>query len=530
MRSYRLVFTLVVTIAAVVASALVICAQPASATPVSAVGPLHAQGSQLVDQYGRTILLHGVNNVDKGDHRGPLIVPGNGYTLTDAMAGTLAHHGINSVRLGVLFSGLMPTKGHIDTDYLDRIAAQVDMLASHGIRTLLDNHQDGLGSPWGGNGFPAWAIRARPAAGEWNPGFPLNSAVMPSLNAGWDEVWNNTYDTQDYLAQSLAALANRVKGHAGVQGIELINEPWPGSAYLTCFPIGCAAFDRKYQATLTKWTNAIRAKFPSVPVYWEPNVTWNETIPTYLGFSRPIPPSVVFSPHDYCIPSQLAIYMGLPSALAGACPLQQNKAWGNIDAMTARTHIPTVVTEFGDNDASVLSNTTDAADRRFTSWQYWPPFANTYPFESGAVADAVVRTYPQATAGTPQRMKYDTANGDFAYRYAPRPAARPTEIYVSDIKYPNGYTVNVIGGIVTSAPKARIVTIHASGSAPVTVKINRPRSAGITLPDGNDDGSLGSSDSSGDGSLGAMSSSSGSESGSSSGSTALGSVAGVLGS
>ncbi|WP_018179384.1 endoglycoceramidase I [Jongsikchunia kroppenstedtii] len=508
MRSHLLVVTLVVTIAAVVASVLLISTQPASAAPTGGVVRIHTQGDKIYDQYGRVLLLHGVNSVDKSD--GPLIVPGNGYTITAPMAATLARHGINNIRLGVSFQGLMPTRGQLDHAYLDRIAAQVEILASHGIRTLLDNHQDGLGSPWGGNGFPAWSIHARPAPGESNPGFPMNY-LMPSMSAGWSEVWNNTYGVLDYLGQALGALTARVQGHPGVMGIELLNEPWPGTGFLTCYPFGCPGFDAKYQRALTTLTNAVRAKDPSMTVFWEPNVTWNQLMPSNLGRSAPIPPNVVFAPHDYCIPSQLAIYLGLPQELRTACPLQHGVTWGNVNSLTARTHIPTVIGEFGDNDASILDNTLDPADKHFTGWEYWPPAANTYPLDSGPVADKLVRTYPQATAGMPQRMQYDSGNGDFAYRYSPGPAARPTEIYVSDIKYPTGYIVNVVGGGVTSAPNARIVTIAASGGGPVTVKINRPGSAGITLPSGNDGGSVGAS-------------------GSSTGSAALGGVVGLFGS
>lgn len=515
MRSFRLVFSLIVTIAAVVASVLIIGAQPASAAPTGGVGRLHTQGDRIYDQYGRVVLLHGVNNVDKGDHGGPMIVPGNGYTITDAMAADLAHHGINNVRLGVSFQGLMPTRGHIDTAYLDRIAAEVDMLASHGIRTLLDNHQDGLGSPWGGNGFPAWVIHARPLPGEPNPGFPMNY-LMPSMSAGWTEVWNNTYGALDYLGQALGAVANRVKGHPGVMGIELLNEPWPGLGFLTCYPFGCPAFDARYQRALTELTNAVRVKDPGMTVFWEPNVTWNQLMPSNLGRSAPIPSNVVFAPHDYCTPSQLAIYLHLPKELRDACPLQHGVTWGNINSLTDRTHIPTVIGEFGDNDVAVLDNTLAPADKHFTGWQYWPAFANKYPFDSGPVADKLVRTYPWATAGLPQAMKYNSANGDFAYRYVPRPAGRSTEIYVSDIKYPNGYTVDIVGGVVTSAPNARVVTIAASGGGPVTIKINRPGSPGITLPSGSDDGSSGSA--------------SGSSQGSSTGSAVLGGVIGLLGS
>lgn len=475
-------------VAAIGCAALVAFPGPAQADPVgSPISRIQAEGSYLVDAHGRTVLLHGVNNVDKD---APYVEPGDGFTLTDADATLLAQHGFNTVRLGVSFAGLMPTRGVIDTAYLDRIGTVVDTLAAHGIYTLLDHHQDGLSKIWGGNGFPEWSLRSRPGVLEPNPGFPLYY-LMPSMNRGWDEVWDNSNGVLDYLGEALAALAAKTKGRAGVLGIELMNEPWPGSPFLTCFPDGCPRFDTKYQAAMQKLTDAVRARNADIPVFWEPNVTWNETMPSHLGKNPPITSKdIVFAPHDYCIPSQLAIYLGLPEELRGLCPVQQDKTWGNIDSFTQRTHIPTLITEFGDGDATVLRNTLVRADERFIGWQYWH-YASRFgvgdpkpdPF-LGDIGRDLVRTYPQATAGTPGRLTFDPANGDFAYQYTPRALSEPTEIYVSDLHYPNGYEVRVDGGTVTSAPGARVVTVEGAGSASVTVYINRPGSAGATVPTG----------------------------------------------
>ncbi|RMI27826.1 endoglycoceramidase I [Nocardia stercoris] len=464
---------------AVIGCVLALSAPPATAAPAD-FGPLHVAGSQFVDQYGRVVLLHGVNNVDK---QAPYIQPGDGVTVTDADAAMLARHGFDTVRLGVSFDAMMPTPGVVDTAYLDRVVAVVDMLAQHGIHTLLDNHQDGLSSVWDGNGFPAWSITARPTPGESNPGFPMNY-LMASMNAGWDEVWNNSHGVLDQLGTALGALAGRVQGHPGALGIELLNEPWPGTAFTSCFPNGCPDFDAKYQADMQKLTDAVRAHNSGLTVLWEPNVTWNETMPTNLGNNPPITsPGIAFAPHDYCIPSQLTIYSGLPDALRGLCGPQQGKTWANIDSFTHRTGIPTLVTEFGDGDPSVVPNTLSHADDRFLGWEYWQYTTGSDPFQ-GDLGHQLVRTYPQATSGTPGRMVFDAATGDFAYRYTPKATGKPTEIYVSDLHYPNGYQVRADGGTVTSAPGARTVTVEATGSAPVTVYINRPGSAGATLPAG----------------------------------------------
>ncbi|WP_067722997.1 endoglycoceramidase I [Nocardia yamanashiensis] len=511
------------------AAAALGCVLALTGTPAATAAPagaaaraVHVEGGSFVDADGRVVLLHGVNNVDK---EAPYLEAGDGLTLTADDAALLAGHGVNTVRLGVSFDGLMPTRGVVDTAYLDRVAGIVDTLAQYGIHTLLDNHQDGLSKIWNGNGFPEWSLAARPGALEPNIGFPLYY-LMPSMNRGWDEVWNNSNGVLDYLGQALGALAARVQGHPGVLGIELLNEPWPGTAFLSCFPDGCPGFDVKYQAAMQKLTDAVRAGDGAVNVFWEPNVTWNETMPTNLGKNPPITaPNIAFAPHDYCIPSQLAIYLGLPEALRALCGPQQDKTWGNIDAFTARTHLPTLVTEFGDGDATVVSNTLTRADERFIGWQYWH-YSSRFgaggpkgdPF-LGDLGRQLVRTYPQATAGTPGRMIFDAGNGDFAYRYTPRAGTGQTEIYVSDLHYPGGYAVRVDGGTVTSAADARPVTVTANGSGPVTVYINRPGSAGATVPTG----PIGTGSASGSGGSGSASGSGGSGS-AGSGSGAAGSV------
>lgn len=446
-----------------------------SATPP----PLKVRGEHLVDELDRAVLLHGVNNVDKEP---PFVEPGDGLTITAEDADLLAHHGFNLVRLGVQFSGLMPSEGEIDHAYIDRLVGVVDTLAERGIYTMLDNHQDSLSPAWGGNGFPEWSIRARPAPGESNPGFPMNY-LMASMNAGWDEVWHDTHGVVGHLGDALGALAAAVNGHPGVMGLELLNEPWPGTAYLTCFPDGCPDFDARYQGVMERLTDAVREQNPTIPVVWEPNVTFNQTMPSFVDYTSR--EQIVFSPHDYCMLSQAAIYLGSGEGAMSMCPLQHDKTWANIDAVRG---VPTVITEFGDVDDRVLAQTLDRADERFMGWAYWHyrstrGFGNDQPDPfAGPAGVQLVRTYPRATAGDPVRMHFDAATGDFVYRYTARTAGGPTEISVSGRHYPAGYSVTVDGGRVTSGPGASLVTVEADPGSEVTVWINSPERALVGLP------------------------------------------------
>lgn len=457
-------------------------APPAAGSPPAADSPavdsrVRVDGPWFVDEQNRVVLLHGVNNVDK---EAPYIQPGDGLTLTEKDAELLAGHGFNTVRLGFSFDALMPERGKIDQAYLDRLSGVIDMLGAAGIHVLLDNHQDGLSKKWGGNGFPEWVLESEPQSWEANPGFPLYY-LMPSMNAGWDEFWNNEHGAVDYLGDALNALADRVADKPNMLGIELLNEPWPGSAFPTCFPFGCPFFDRKYQDVHEELTTRIREVSPTLPVFWEPNVTWNQLMPSHVAQPPFTPPvedrNVAFSFHDYCAISQSAIYLGLPDGLVGLCSVQHDITWANADKFTGRTKMPSLLTEFGDSDPEVLSNSLSRADDRFVGWQYWHydsvsgPEPKPDPFRD-EIGRELVRTYPQATAGTPRSMDFNPDNGEFQYTYQPAGSAQ-TEIYVSDLHYPDGYQVSVTGGHVTSPPGARTVSVQADGSEPVTVDIRQ---------------------------------------------------------
>jgi len=69
------------------------------------------------------------------------------FGFSSADAAWLVANGSRVVRLGVLASGLMPSPGTSDQADIDHLAATVNLLASHGILTLLDVHQDGWDPP-----------------------------------------------------------------------------------------------------------------------------------------------------------------------------------------------------------------------------------------------------------------------------------------------------------------------------------------------------------------------------------------------
>lgn len=84
------------------------------------------------------------------------------------------------------------------------------------------------------------------------------------------------------------------------------------------------------------------------------------------------------------------------------------------------------------------------------------------------------RPYARATAGTPVRMAFDHATGEFELRYRPDPdLAQPTEIFVPRAQYPTGYTALVSSGRVERDEAHQVVRVWATSSDEQIVVIRR---------------------------------------------------------
>ena len=128
--------------------------------------PLSTTGTWLTNSDGQVVILHGVNEVYKLP---PYLPSASGFSEDDAEF--LAANGFNVVRLGVIWAGVEPEPGVIDTAYLASIQQTVQMLADHGIYTVVDMHQDNYSSTFQGEGAPEWATQT---VGLPNPEFGVS--------------------------------------------------------------------------------------------------------------------------------------------------------------------------------------------------------------------------------------------------------------------------------------------------------------------------------------------------------------------
>ena len=405
----------------------------------------------------------------------------SGDTLAPAELAELDRDGFNAVRLGVWPAALMPSPGTVDAEYLDLVERTVDALSEHGIWVLLDLHQDVF------TGMPAWATTPAAAAlsDQADPG--LSAAIgwaaaylSPRSLQQWDDWWANAevapgLGVVDAYAAGAAALADRFDDGPSVIGLELINEPFPGSPVLRCVLEGCPELDAVVARRNAQISAAVRAAAPELPLWWEQEGMF----PTFAGAQVPTPDvvptssgaQVVTSFHTYCLDTDGGSPES-PSPVADAwCSSLFTQAFDRAGSVAGSWGAPAVLTEFGAS-RSPLNVTLPArlADERLMSWFHW--HHGDYP---DVVESQLVRTYAQATAGRPVEQRFDPASGSFTFRYRPDPSiTAPTSIVVPQRAYPGGYVAEVTGGVVTSPQDSGRLTVRADpGAELVTVRVER---------------------------------------------------------
>lgn len=458
--------------------------------------PLGHAGRWITDAQGRVVTIHGMNYVKKD----PTTLPDKTQTLDPAADGFgdndlqwLADNGFNGLRLGIEDYGVEPQPGIYDDTYIGQVAAVARLAASHGVYPLIDFHQDDYSPAFNGNGFPAWMVQDDGLPHQPDVGFPYSQFTMPAMLRAWDHFWANDAASdgtglQDHFAAAAGHAAAAFAGIEGLLGYEFLNEPWPGSVYATCIVplVGCPLFD----ATLTQFNHRVAPKIRSADarhlIFAEPNVLFNDGIPTNIGALNV--DNAGFAFHVYCLLAGADASSESPGG-AQLCPTMEELAFSNADSHVAKTGEALMMTEFGATpDTEVVSRNTASADQHMVSWLWWeyregtglsatadPPDAKI----NNAVADLLVRAYPQIVAGTPTSWSFDPAGHvfDLAYTTARAgggslPADAETVVFLPSRHYPKGYQVTVTGATVVSQPGAtKLELINQPGAKTVTLHV-----------------------------------------------------------
>jgi hypothetical protein len=457
-----------------------------------AVPRLARDGLTLVDQYGRQVIVHGLNFVWKKAPYAPPDTPA-GFTAADAQ--WLYDHGFNGARLGVLWAGVNPTApGVADASYFAKWDRVVDLMADKGIWMQFDMHQDQWHETYGGEGVPDWAMQ-RPAqyASSAVPkvAFPLGYWT-PEVSTVYDNFWANKNGLLDHWVTFWKQVAAHYKNQPYSMGYDLINEPWAGLEWAGCILIaGCpTTYTKELQPAQNKALAGIRTVDPKNIVWYEPQqLAAGLALPTHLK-SVPGEANLGLSWHNYCSATFLAS-LGVPLDLTESCKAYtRNRENNAIKQATTMNAVP-LMSEWGATDnARALQIDADSADDNNMGWLYWaykywndPTTADTAQglFHDDADLSSVktdklaqlVRTYPQATAGSNLAYQYDTKSGLFTMSYKADPTiTAPTRIFVSPLTAPHGYTVTTSAGTVTKNGSYVDLAVGSAVTVKVTIKPN----------------------------------------------------------
>lgn len=160
----------------------------------------------------------------------------------------LASLGVNALRLGVMWPGVVPEqRGVVDFAYLRKVKELISLAAESGLYTLADFHQDELHPRFCGEGAPDWWAR------EFGPvhDFPVPVQETPFgwspptrdqcyQHSSFSYIWTHdgaaayqalyTHAAADF-ANYWAAVAGALADEPAVLGGDVFNEPFVGDVY-----------------------------------------------------------------------------------------------------------------------------------------------------------------------------------------------------------------------------------------------------------------------------------------------------------
>lgn len=526
-------------------------------------------GKWLVDSYGRRLLLTGVNLVEKCsahvrpdmNYAGTPCLPTGpaaagtvpyvltptaadpGRRFTDGDAQTLQNLGIDTVRLGIIWDGLEPGPANakvndprwctplgpgvdpkplmgtasvysatVASNYLKRVDVIVNLLARHGIRVLIDMHQDAwggafgaVGSHWHGEGAPLWATCDNGLPSIGGPNFAAGYADLAEETA-FGHFWANDVNgnLQGEFARVWSVVAQHFRYNPWVLGYDVFNEPADVSLItgtfgqkLQCFYAGTALASGACAVGLAHFNPGIipviQRADPHHVVFVEPPVLQDFGVPNTFGLTSLPFRNIALSFHDYGLSG--GFIPGTTACTTPTCPVEESNSMAL--TMLQRSMIKTsqqggpaaLMSEFGaTRDVATTNRVANLADRNLVSWMFWAGFQlhdptggtaegliddNTrkpYP----ALAATIARPHAAAVAGTPTAQSFNMSTQDYRLTWTPdRAVSAPTWIRVPVLyHYAHGFAVRVSGGHTVRRTSTGDIYVAANGAGPVTVVIS----------------------------------------------------------
>lgn len=441
---------------------------------------------RLRDALGRDVVLRGINVGGRSKWAPFLpfeVAPGASLdevrAQADAFFAPLPGWGLDTVRLTLSWEALEPVQGALDSTYLDRYEALVDAAWGHGLRVIVDFHQDVFASPFCGDGFPVWTI---PVA---DPGPPHHDCPKwfdgylkgDDVKASFDALWDPASGIEDALAGMWGVVAARFADHPGVVGFEIVNEPGWGTA---------ADIDGWKADVLTPFHSRLAARIheeaPGALVLYDS--TGVDAVVTDQRRVRPSGEGLVFAPHLYdfgLLSGGTPMGLPIPDEAVAA-----HAAWGAVNGT------PILLGEFGvsgdpsDLARQWLDHTMDAIDATrisATLWEYsqgaelWNGEDLSVVDAAGAerpVLDVYVRPWVRALAGSGATFAWDREAGTAAASWTSDGGV--TEIVIPARAFPagpKGLTVEGEGACHAFDAARGELRVAAPAGVAVTVRFER---------------------------------------------------------
>lgn len=435
---------------------------PAS-SPAAPIADVRSDGGRFTDADGRTVILRGINAMDKtlgadGD-RDP--------DLSDADFARIASIGFNVLRLGTSWAAIEPSPGVYDDAFIDRFRAEMDAAFAHGLLVVVDIHQDVWGESLGGNGAPDWAapqcnvpprVPWAETTGQW-----FTQYLSPDTQAAFSNFWADglggvfcTEAVQTRFVGMVRHLASRLVGHLALIGYDLFNEPWPGT------PPGAFEVAQLYPF-YERLAAEIRAVDRGAVIFFEPPIEKSGGAPTVpVGISDP---NAVFAPHVY---TETMFSGGAVTTDARTDEI----VFVETLAEAALMGVPMWIGEWGafENDRAeryqrVFYELLDRYRIGGAYWHYTQGFGDGLQGQPSEADTGHLRVYPEAFPGLAE-WRFDPAGRTFVLTLTIGEGdARNTSVVVPTRLYPEGFSVDAEGATSYEGAKSRLTwTVDGPGT------------------------------------------------------------------
>ncbi|MBN4059150.1 cellulase family glycosylhydrolase [Endomicrobium sp. AH-315-J14] len=444
------------------------CSDPETAAPVQydlpeaprcsidapKTGTLKAEGTRLVDEHGRTVLLRGVNAGGRSKFAPymPFEFDEQSFaSAVDTYAARARSYGFTALRVPFTWAAMEPEEGKDDEVFLKRYDALLDAAWKHGMWTIVDFHQDIYAESLCGDGFPDWTLEDPGEPHHDCPGWFTKYAGDDDVKAGFDALWTDETGVRTGLGAMWDRMVDRHAERAGVIGYEIINEPHGGSMKHAVWE------ETVLSPFYSEMIARMQERDADALVFFD--ASGLAATQPGTDMTRPEGDNIVFAPHFYD-----------PGALFG---------WGvNEDVMTPLSiwaevgkewDLPVLLGEFGivadHEDAEAHAgrqfDALDALGMHGTWWEYsasdelWNSenlsLIKGDGSDNGPMHRGIVRPVMRALSGTMSNLSWDAATARWLIEFDAEPdgiseIVMPSRLYGEGVRIgAEGACVEVVG-------------------------------------------------------------------------------------